>query len=244
MDDLANKIKMINEISVKVYKNSGDTLIPNIMIKGEGFLYQFMFPTMGDNVTKNDIAYIAIGVGSLLSGVEYIAFNSEAWTMEISQDNEPEIYKKYKNDRAGLSRAIRDKYPTIENCPHKKEMLVTMICDGENSGVSNSEIIRNGDNKVTDINVNDRVMPIVKSTLNPYERFNGLLAKANHFKMIIDCYRQDLGKEYPIDDLEFIERYFTYESERYNLGLDVANCVNNIKNILGDIDYKDQHTVH
>lgn len=236
MQTLKEQVKTINDMSLEVYRKSNNSLAPNIIILGKGFVLQFMFPLMETDAHKNEIALMTICVGSMIDNINFIAFNAESWTVQVDPQKEPEIFKKYSDNPEKLKQALFRKYPSISRNPHRKEVIMAVVCDGVNTLVSCTEIIRDKDRSVIDLVADDRGYNEKESTLNPRDRFSGLLAKANNLKAIYQEMQEQI--DIPLSDdhkLVFMKQFIKHHNEQYNLGVDEKRCLGQIHKIMNDV---------
>lgn len=237
MSKLQEKIKQLNSINIELFELSGNNFAPMILIIGDELNLNFTFPMMETNQQKNEMALMTICVSALLEGVNYIAFCAESWIMEIDEKREPEIFKKFKGSPNEFMAAIHAKYPSVEECPHHKEVIMATMCDGKKSMSCYSEIIRGADDQVIRVNSESIDHNEVKSTLDPHQRFAGMLAKSNHLKIIMAEVMND-ATMFGIDDdmpIKFIGHFIKHYNAKYKLGINVERCFDQVKKVMADV---------
>lgn len=133
--------EFIKEISIAVLesvleKKSKDVApIAMLMSKSHGAV-MMVFKDL-DNKTKT--AMDIITTAAVLGDVEAIMFMTESWQVEIS---DPKIIKRFGGDQMKINHWLKSKWPSLGDCPFRKESLMVMLDDGVNQYFITHEMSR------------------------------------------------------------------------------------------------------
>lgn len=181
------KKEFIKEMSITVLKSileqdsKGVEPMAMLMSKSHGAVMMVFEDLDNKARTAMDI----ITTAAVLEDVKAIMLVTESWQVVI---DDPKIMKRFNGDFTKIQNWVRTQWPSLEDCPFRKEMIMVMLDDGTNQYCITELMVRD-DNKalVWPTFTADMWQEQPDTKVNFTVTFNDLMRKSNILKGMIEC---------------------------------------------------------
>ena len=244
---MKNKTAVLAQLSLSMSEklfNEMGTLPPNLAIFCKDKVINLFFDSMETTEQKYEISFICMLLTYWLDDVQCVAFNSEAWALDISPENTPALWKRFDGKYNKIMGYIFKKYGDIEHCPWRHEILMTSIDDGKIAYLLKSNIQRDGD-KVT-ISADTSVMQPQNNDGDIRNRFNSLMYKSQLLGASIESYtRLTEASEPDATDFDRLKYVIDGLKNKFDISFDTCKVIKIAQDIFESSCLgKTSHTIH
>ena len=246
MSKLKKKLKMVADLNKDLFDKIGGGMPPSIMIfKGNMVLF-IVINEMDGVQQKYEAGFIAQVTAHLLGDVDAIAYSSECWVLGISPDEYPDLFEKFGNDPNKVQEELIRPYGEISKHPDRKEMIMSIVDDGENEMTAMTAVIRDMHGKMHSLQPDLKGATAMPSDNDPFHRFNGLLSKSRRMSEVIELMQAGADLAFPEhSDDDFERKTLGYIAKELKVEIDVDRILVNARGAVEQIGLGGgKYTIH